>query len=69
MVGISRKTYERNGIETIVDNSEILCLNEKHIEESLDQKKLQEIAIKYHSNYRKHIYDLVEEPKYNAIEL
>ena len=31
MVDISRKTYERNGIETIVDNDGILWLNEKHI--------------------------------------
>ena len=29
MVGISRETYERNGIETIVDNDGILSLNEK----------------------------------------
>ena len=28
MVDISRKTYERNGIETIVDNNGILWLNE-----------------------------------------
>ena len=33
MVDISRKTYERNDIETIVDNDGILWLNEKHIEE------------------------------------
>ena len=29
MVDISRKTYERRGIETIVDNDGILWLNEK----------------------------------------
>ena len=32
MVDINRKTYERNGIETIVDNDGISWLNEKHIE-------------------------------------
>ena len=32
MVNISRKTYERNGIESVVDNDGILWLNEKHIE-------------------------------------
>ena len=32
MVNISRKTYERNGIET-VHNHGILWLNKKHIEE------------------------------------
>ena len=29
MVHISRETYERNGIETIVDNDGILWLNKK----------------------------------------
>ena len=38
IVDISRKTYERNGIETIVDDYWILWLNEKHIEERLDHK-------------------------------
>ena len=31
MVDISRKTYERNGIEKIVYNDGILCLNEKYM--------------------------------------
>ena len=30
MVEISRKTYQRNGIETIIDIDGILWLNEKH---------------------------------------
>ena len=34
MIDISRKTYERSGVETIVDNDGILRLNEKHIEEA-----------------------------------
>ena len=63
MVDIRRKTCERNGIETIVDNDGILLLNEKHIEERLDHKDLQEITIGYNSNYRKLRYELVEEPK------
>ena len=62
MVDISRKTYERNGKETIVHNDEILWLNEKHIEEGLDYKNLQEITTKYNSNHRKHRHKLVEEP-------
>ena len=68
MVDISRKTYARNGIETIVDNDGILWLNEKYIEEGTYRKNLREITIKYHSNHRKHKYDLVDEPKNNAIE-
>ena len=63
MVDISRKTYERNDIETIVDNDGILWLNEKHIEEGLDHKNFREIIRKYHSDHRKHRYELVKEPK------
>ena len=40
MVDIFRKTYERNEIEAIVDTDRILWLNEKHIEERLDNKNL-----------------------------
>ena len=41
----------------------MLWLNEKHAEETLDRKNLQEITIKYHSNHRKDRYELVEKPK------
>ena len=60
MVDISRKTYERNAIETTVDNDGVLWLNEKHLE-GLYQKNLHEIVTKYNSYYRKHRYELVEE--------
>ena len=40
MVDISRKTYKRNDMETIVDNHETLQLNEKSIEEGLNHKNL-----------------------------
>ena len=63
MVDISRKGYERNDRETIVDNDKILWLNEKHTEEELGHKNLQEITIKYNSNYRKLRYELVKESK------
>ena len=63
MVDISRKTYERNGIETIVDNDGISWLNEKHIEEELHHKNLKEITAKYNSNHGKHRYELVKEPE------
>ena len=68
MIDISRKTYERSGIETIVDNDGILRLNEKHIEEASDRKKLREIKIKYYSDRYEHRYELANEPKNNAIE-
>ena len=46
MVNISRKKYERNGRDTIVDNEGIMWLNEKHKEEVLDHKNLPEISAK-----------------------
>ena len=63
MVDISREMLERNGIGKMVDNDEVLWLNEKLLEEGLDYKNLREITIKYHSDHRKHRYELVEEPK------
>ena len=47
MVDISRKTYERNGIETIVDNDGILWLNKKHIKEQSDDEHMRIIPLKY----------------------
>ena len=40
MVDMRRKRFESNGKETIIDNDGILWLNEKHIEEGLNQKNL-----------------------------
>ena len=67
MVDISRETYERNGIETIVDNHRVLRLNEIHIE-GLDHKHLQEITTKYHSDNREDRYELGDEPKIQYID-
>ena len=44
IVDICRKIYERNGIKRAVGNNGILWLNEKHLEEGLDHKSLQEIT-------------------------
>ena len=63
MVDISRKAYERNDIEIIVDNNRILWLNEKHIQERLDNKNLRKIATKYYPENKKQRYELVSEPK------
>ena len=41
----------------------ILCLNERHIEEGLYHKKLRLTTVKYLSGYRKHRYELADEPK------
>ena len=35
MVDISRKMYEKNGVETIIESDGIFWLNEKHIEGGL----------------------------------
>ena len=40
-----------------------MWLNEKHIEKGLDHKNMREITIKYFSDYRKHRYEVAEEPK------
>ena len=65
MTDMRRKAYERNGIETIVDNYDygILWLNEIHIKEGWDHKNLREITIKYQSDHKKHRYGLVGERK------
>ena len=63
MVDIRRKTYERNGRETIIDNDVILWLNEKHMEQGLYHKNFLEITTKYNLNHKKHRYELVEAPK------
>ena len=47
MIDKSRKTYERNGIETIADNDGILWLNEKLIEQGLNHENVREITAKY----------------------
>ena len=63
MTGLSRKAYERIIIETIVDIDGILSLNEKQIEEKLEHNHQWEIAIKNHSDQRKHKSELVWKPK------
>ena len=68
MADISRKkSYERNGVEKIVDNDGILWLNESHIDERLDHKNVRGITIKNNSDHMKHKYKLVHKPKNNPI--
>ena len=63
MVDIAKETYENNHIEAIVDGIDTLCLNEKHIEETLGHKNLPVIANKYDQVHKKHRYELVNKPK------
>ena len=69
MVGMRRKTYERNDLETIIYSDGILRLNWKHIEEELDHKNLRVVTVKYLSELRKQRHELVDQPKNNATEL
>ena len=52
MVGISKRTYENNDIEVIVDDIGKLWLNEKHVEEKLGHKNLPVITNKYDPVYK-----------------
>ena len=67
MIGISRKIYQRSGVETVVDSDGILQLNEKHIGKGLHHKTWVS-TVKYPSDHRKHRYELVDEPKSNPTE-
>ena len=63
MVNIDKEAYENNDIEAIVDGIGTLWLNEKHTEEKLGHKNLPAITNKYDQAYKKHKYELVNEPK------
>ena len=63
MVDISKKTYENNDTEVIVDGIGTLWLNEKHIEEKFGHKNLPDITNKNDSVYKRHRYELVDKPK------
>ena len=68
MIDISRETFERNGVEAVVDSDGILWLTEKHIEEGLNRKNLRVATVNYLSDHRKYRYELVDEPKNNLTE-
>ena len=52
MVNISRKTWERNGVEVIIFNGK-KWLNEKHIETQLGHANVPAITLQYSSELRK----------------
>ena len=62
MVNITKETLETNDIEVIVDSVNALWLNERHIEEQLGHKNLPAVTNKYDKIYKKHRYELVDEP-------
>ena len=63
MVNIDKETYENNDIQAIVDGNNTLWLNEKNIEEKLGHKNLPGITNKHGQMYKKHRYELVNNPK------
>ena len=62
MVNITKKTWENNDIEVIVDSVNALWLNEKNIEEKLGHKNLPAITNKYDKIHKKHRCELVNKP-------
>ena len=62
MVNITKETLETNDIEVIVHSVNALWLDERHIEEQLGHKNLPAVRNKYDKIYKKHRYELVDEP-------
>ena len=54
---ITKKTYENNDVEVVVDGIDMLWLNEKHIEEKLGHRNLPAITNKYDPVYKKYRYE------------
>ena len=62
IVDITKETLENIDIEVIIHGVNTLWLNERHIEEKLVHKSLPAITNKYDKKYKKHRYELVDEP-------
>ena len=62
MIDITKETLENNDIEVIIHGVKTLWLNEKYIEEQLGHQNLAAITNKYDKIYKKHRYELVDEP-------
>ena len=69
MVDISKKTYENNDIDVIVDGIGMLWLSKKHIKEKLGHESLPVITNKYDQVCKKHRYELVDKPKKKPNEI
>ena len=62
MIDITKETLENNDIEVIIDGVNTLWLNERPREKKLSHKNLPAITNKYDKIYKKHRYELVDEP-------
>ena len=63
MVNITKESYENNGIETTTDRFGKLWLNEKHIEQQVELKKLPTVTNKYNKKYKKCRYEIIDDLK------
>ena len=62
MINITKKTFENNNIEVIVDSANALWLNEKNIEEKLGHRNLPVVKNKYDKICKKRRCELVNKP-------
>ena len=69
MVDISKKTYENNDIDLIVDGIGMLWLNKNNIKEKLCHESLLVITNKYDQVFKKHRYELVDKSKKKPNEI
>ena len=53
MKGVTKETYENNGIEVITDEFDQLLLNERHVQKQLGLKNLPVLINKYDKEYKK----------------
>ena len=58
MINVTKKTFENNGIEVIVDSVNTLWLNEKNIEKKLGLQNLPVVTNKCDEIYKKCRYEL-----------
>ena len=62
MADITKEAFENNDIEVIIDGVNTLWINEKHIEKKFSHKNLPAVTNKYDKRFKKHRYELVNEP-------
>ena len=62
MVDITKEALESNDREVIIDSVDTSWLDEKHTQEQLGHKNLPAVTNKYDKIYKKHRYELVDEP-------
>ena len=53
MKGVTKETYENNGIEVITDEFDQLLLNERHVQKQLGLKNLPVLINIYDKEYKK----------------